>query len=51
MADIDIQWETGIVLLSIYVAFMGSYGCITLYEQYRICEACISFGPHDPYGL
>ena len=30
-----VQWEAVNVLLSIFIAFIGSYACITLYEQYR----------------
>ena len=33
--DLHARWNEGIVCLSIFVAFIGSYACISLYEQYR----------------
>ena len=32
------SWDGKIVLLSVSIAFVGSYGAITLYEQYRLCS-------------
>ena len=32
---IRVHWEAANIVLSIFIAFMGSYACITLYEQYR----------------
>ena len=31
-------WNGQIILLSLAIAFVGSYGAITLYEQYRLCS-------------
>lgn len=32
------NWNPKVVFLSISVAFVGSYGALTLYEQYRLCS-------------
>lgn len=32
------EWDPLIILLSIAVAFVGAYGGITLYEQFRLCS-------------
>lgn len=32
------EWNSSRILLSLAVAFVGSYGCITLYEQFRLCS-------------
>ena len=35
MSTVHVAWNGAIICLSIFVAFIGSYSCITLYEQYR----------------
>lgn len=36
--NLEISWDGAIICLSIAIAFIGSYGVITLYEQYRLCS-------------
>ena len=33
--SIHVHWEAVNIILSVFIAFIGSYACITLYEQYR----------------
>ena len=32
---IRVRWDAVNIVLSVFIAFIGSYACITLYEQYR----------------
>jgi hypothetical protein len=48
---ITLRWSAGPILLSMFVAFMGSYGCITLYEQYRICARSNNSKLASPFVL
>jgi NO-binding membrane sensor protein with MHYT domain len=35
--DFKVSWNAATIVLSVGVSFLGSYACITLYEQYRLC--------------
>jgi NO-binding membrane sensor protein with MHYT domain len=39
MSGFNESWNAGTIILSVGVAFLGSYACITLYEQYRLCTS------------
>jgi NO-binding membrane sensor protein with MHYT domain len=36
--NIKVQYSSGVILLSIGIAFIGAYVGIVLFEQFRLCQ-------------
>ena len=51
MTTVHLRWDGEIIAESVFVAFIGSYACITLYEQYRYSSYDIYQALYDFHSL